>query len=125
MESMAIFLQIFTVLVFLSPSARSAPRVEAFTVELYGGKTGVFSPRRHHPRTHLIVKNKTLSSLLGRVEDSAGEVKKYVSIASNETLSFPLGMDRGGRLFFVPVSPPLQAYELKIGTPFYEIPPKR
>ena len=110
---------------FFTPVGESAPRADAFIIELHGRKARVLSPSRHHPRTHLIIKNKTLSNVAGRLENAWGEVKRYVSVNSNDVFSFPLGIMSGERLFFVPLSPPLQAFELKTGNPSYEIPPQR
>ena len=119
------FLHVFVGLMFLSLPGKSTQRADAFIIELYGRKAKVLSPRFYHPRTHLIIKNQTLASIVGRVENIAGEVKKYVSVRPDEILSFSLGMHRGERLFFIPLTPPLQAFELKIGNPSYEIPAQR
>ena len=110
---------------FLSWTGECAQRVDAFMIELYGRKTKIISPPRYHPRTHLIIKNRTLASVTGRVENVAGKVEKYVSIRSGKTLSIQLGERAREPLFFVALSPPLQAFELRIGNPPYEIPQQR
>ena len=125
MEIVLRFLQVTILMLFFASSGQTAPKADAFMIELYGGKAKVTSPRQHHPRTHLIIANKTLTPLMGRVEDGAGKSKKYVSVGEGDTLSFRLGIGRTEKLLFVPLSPPLQAFELQIGKPFYEIPPQR
>lgn len=93
-------------------------------IQLYGEKVRVSAPLYYHPRAHLIIENRTLASVSGRIENLAGAVKKYVSVLPNQTHSLALG-GGGERLFFVSLSPPLQALELKIGNLTYEIPPQR
>ena len=126
MELMGLrFTLLWTIFVFLWPFLGEAGRRNAYMIQLYGDKARVSAPHQYHPRAHLLIENRTLASVSGRIENLAGEVKKYISVLPNRIHSLPLIGKKGERLFFVSLSPPLQAFELKIGKPTYEIPPQR
>lgn len=116
-------------LLFLSPTTRDGyayERSRAFHVKVFDKKIKVISPSHNDfndfEDVHLIVENKSLGKLLGKVNTF------YMAIKSNDFQSISLedlGVERGERFFFVPLSPPFQEVELVLGRRSYEIPPKR
>ena len=100
-------------------------KADAFILEITDKRTRILSPGQWSASLNLIVKNKTLLKLIGRLEDQNQKVLKYFTIDSRKDYSMPLPEPKGNQLFFVSMVPPLQKMELKAGSPPREIPPKR
>lgn len=96
---------------------------EAFLVTLVDKGIKVVSPDKYFPEMSIIIENKTLTKILGKVERAGGEIITYVNIPSGETRSLDVSMKQGEEIFFVSLAPAFQETALVVGKKSYEIPP--
>lgn len=113
------------IIIFLNFSAFSYEKPSAFIIKVYDDKVRVLSPTKYDPLLSVVIENKTMAKLKGKIETGSGEVLKFVSILPGKFTSVNVKKLKTQKLFFVPLSPPLQKVELKIGNKPYEIPPKQ
>ena len=100
-------------------------KVDAFTVKFLDKRISVSSPEKGKGPFGLIIKNKTLVKMVGKIETPDQRVLEYVVIAPKGDKVMELThLSATNRLFFVPMSPPLQKIELRPGNKFNEIPPR-
>ncbi len=104
--------------------AHSYEKADAFIVKVLDKRVKVLSPSKWDPKLHLIVKNETLTKLIGKVETEDGRLVARVSVESRKSQSIELRFPKSTKLFFVPMMPPFQKVQLKLGNKPYEIPPK-
>lgn len=116
-EILLVFLLFFSA---LGPAARE--KSEAFMVYYLNDHVKVVSPDKLPKDGHVIIENKTLSKLLGRLEAPLGKIIEQVAIEANSRASYSLANAKGNRIFFVPLSPASQEVELIPGKMAYEIP---
>lgn len=102
----------------------ASEKVDSFILKFYPNKVVVLSPANITKYLSLIIENKTLAKVVGRIEDNYGNIRDAISVGANGTLSRPLKMQKSDNLFFIPLSPAFQAVPLKIGSRPYEIPPE-
>lgn len=117
-------------LVFLSifcffGQASAYERADAFIVRAYNKSYKILSPPGFKAKTNLIVENKTTVKLLGKVKLGNGKTLGHMSIKPGSYQTTIINMKKNERVYFVPLSPPFQKFELKFGSRPYEIPPKR
>jgi len=115
-----LLLIIFTLIV-TNVSAESG---HAFILDVRNKKVKVISPDKWQKGLNLIVKNNTLSTVIGKIEIEGTDNIKFISVQSLKSGSIKLDSNKGQKTFFVPLSPPFQKIELKFGNKTYEIPPK-
>ncbi len=116
---------LFFLFALAGPAASAYQQADAFILEITDKRTRILSPTQWSISLNLIVKNKTLLKLIGRLENQDQKVLKYFTIDPRKDYSLPLPEPKGNRLFFVSMVPPMQKMELKIGSPPREIPPQR
>lgn len=102
----------------------SYEKADAFIVKMMDQKVQVLSPTKWKDGVSVIVENKTLTKIVGKVEDERGETLSFLTIKPREFQSVFLGK-KNKTFFFVPLSPPFQKVELSLGQKSYEIPPKK
>lgn len=119
---------------FISVSSLAVERSSAFIIKAYGDHFKVLAPSQFvgiksitKPRqVAVIIENKTLSKLYGKIESSSGDQKVFVNTKPGKipsTVEIKFHSDQ--RYFYYPLSPSSQEVELKIGQKAYEIPAKR
>ena len=106
-------------------NAYAYERSDAFIIKLHSRYAKVVAPAKYHPRTNIIVENKRLIPLMGRIERASGEVIRYISVKSSSRVSVMPNLRPKETLFFVAMSPPFQRLELKLGARSYEIPAQK
>lgn len=99
-------------------------RSDAFLVTAYSNKIAVVAPQKFDPRLNVIVVNKTLITLLGKIETGEGKVLSYISVPSGKSQSVEVGTKLKDKIYFVPMAPAFQTVQLNVGSKPYEIPPK-
>lgn len=104
---------------------QSYERPDAFIVKIYDKRVKVLSPAKYDEQLAVIIENKTLTPMRGKLETYSGETLNYVSIDPGKSTSLSVKRLNKERLFFIPTSPPLQKVELKLGNKPYEIPPRQ
>ncbi len=118
--------KIILALLFLSVTSVFAyEKADAFVVKVYDEKVRVLSPVKYDPLLNVIMENKTLVKLTAKVETKEGEVLAYVRIEPGKSKSVSVKQLKDTQIFFVPLSPPSQKVELKLGNKPYEIPPQK
>lgn len=114
-----------TLLAFSTIVAFSYESPDAFIVKIYDKQVRVLSPTKYDEKLSVIIENKTLTPMRGKLETYSGETLNYVSIDPGKSTSLSVERLNKERLFFIPTSPPLQKVELKLGNKPYEIPPRQ
>ncbi len=118
---------VFTLMILLSLSVDAYEKADAFIVKIYDAKVKVLSPVKDDPNLSVIIENKTLVDIRGKVETGRGEILNYVKISPRSSASLELKKDKNNKrekIFFIPQSPPFQRVELRLGSKPYEIPPQ-
>ena len=106
-------------------SVSAYEQADAFIVKIYDEKVRVLSPKKFDEKLTVIVENKTLTLIKGRLETGRGEFLKFVSVAPSKSVSMNVKRLKTDKVFFVPLAPPSQKVELKLGNKPYEIPPSQ
>ncbi len=97
---------------------------DAFIVRVYDEKVRVLSPVKYDPQLSVIIENKTLVTLKAKVITESESSIEFISLAPSKTTSVKLKNLDKEKIYFIPMSPPLQRVELKLGSKPYEIPPR-
>lgn len=72
----------------------------------------------------VIIENKTQVTIKGRITTRSGGNEEFISLQAGKSTSVKLKNVDSEKIFFIPMSPPLQRVELKLGGKPYEIPPR-
>ncbi len=116
---------LFFSLSFLSISAHAIESLNGFLVTAYDDRFRVLSPEKYKTPMEVIIENKTLTRLIGKVVINNKVVGGYTSIESDKYLKVLVNIKKGDVLHFIPLSPAFQEVELIVGNKIYEIPPKK
>lgn len=100
-------------------------RSDAFIVTAHPGFYKVLSPVKKSEVTSVILQNRTLVTIVGKLQDGRENVIKMVSIKPEENVSVSFNYNEKLKYFFIPLSPSFQEVELKIGEESYEVPAQR
>ncbi len=95
---------------------------DAFSVFVFDQKIKVIAPKHYVKGLNIIIQNRTLSKMIGKIETANGRRLSIMSIKKGASKSYELKMNNIKKLFYVPLSPPFQAVELTAGRSTYEIP---
>ena len=103
----------------------SYEQADAFIVKIFDDKVRVLSPKKFDERLTVIIDNKTLTLIKGRLETGRGEFLNFVTVEPSKSVSVSVKRLKKDRVFFVPLAPPSQKVELKLGNKPYGIPPRQ
>lgn len=123
---MKLFLRLF--FTFISLSFFHAYALESsngFVVTAYDDRFRVVSPEKFRSPMEVIVENKTLVRLIGKVVVNNKTNIGFTSIESDKYQRIMVNLKKGDLLHFIPLSPSFQEVELIVGNKIYEIPPKK
>jgi hypothetical protein len=118
------FFQSFFLFLWLPIQLLSYEKADAFIVKVYDEKVRVLSPTQYDPNLSVIVENKTLLTLKAKVVTESEQSVRHLSIEPGKSTHVKLQHINKEKIFFIPLSPPLQKVELKLGSKPYEIPPR-
>ncbi len=105
-------------------SIKAYEKADAFIVEANPESYKVLSPVKIKKTISVIVKNKMFSTLRVKLtSEELGDLKS-ITIKQSESESVDFDYKKSDRYFIVPISPPFQRVELKVGQKSYEIPEK-
>jgi hypothetical protein len=96
-----------------------------FLVSAYDDRFKVVSPDKFKTPMEVIVENKTLVRLIGKIVINNDRIINFVSIDSDKFFKGLVPLKKGDILHFVPLSPAFQEVELIVGNKNYEIPPAK
>lgn len=96
-----------------------------FLITAYDDRFKIVSPEKFRSPMEVIVENKTLVRLVGKVMINNKSNAGFTSIESDKYQRVMVNLKKGDLLHFVPLSPAFQEVELIVGNKTYEIPPKK
>jgi hypothetical protein len=114
---------IFLVLNF-SFSVKAEERSDAFLVKVFDNYVRVVSPDKNYSLVSIIIENKTMSKLIGKVVKGKTDLA-FLSIDPDKTKSVQVKYTKEEKLLFIPMAPASQEVELIVGKKTYEIPPQK
>ncbi|MDD4975342.1 MAG: hypothetical protein PHY93_13365 [Bacteriovorax sp.] len=123
---MKLILRLFFTL--LSLSFYSVNAIESsigFVVTGYDDRFSVVSPEKFRSPMEVIVENKTLVRLIGKIVVNNKTNIGFTSVESDKYQRVMVNLKKGDLLHFIPLSPSFQEVELIVGNKTYEIPPKK
>ncbi len=107
-------------------NAMASQRADSFIVTAYSSYYRVLAPVTMSKQLSIIIENKMLIDLIGRVESSKGALVANVRVPAGDYRTVTVDGTFPKEIYsFVPLNPAFQAVELKPGQEAYEIPPKR
>jgi hypothetical protein len=112
-------------LCFYCVSANSIESSNGFVITAFDSNFKVISPEKFRTPMEVIVENKTLVRLIGKVVINGKGSTGYTSIESDKYQRVMVNLKKGDLLHFVPLSPAFQEVELIVGNKSYEIPSKK
>ena len=98
---------------------------EAFMVYLLENRVKVLSPEKYHRKQSVIIQNKTLTKVIGKIRNQEGKILFFVNILPGEFKSINVEMEKGQSIYFVPMVPSFQEVILSFGKRSYEVPSKK
>ncbi len=109
----------------LSGNAFAIESLDGFLVSAYDDRFKVVSPEKFKPTMEVIIENKTLVRLVGKLTINHSTNATFLSIDSEKYQKANVKLKKGDLLHFVPLSPAFQEVELIVGNKNYDIPPKK
>ncbi|AUN98056.1 hypothetical protein DOM21_10995 [Bacteriovorax stolpii] len=106
-------------------SALAIESLDGFLVSAYDDRFRVISPEKFKNSMEVIIENKTLVRLIGKLTINKQTNASMVSIDPEKYQRAVVKLKKGDILHFVPLSPAFQEVELIVGNKTYEIPPKK
>lgn len=122
MRKLAILLSLVSV--FTCP-VMGQERSETFIVRNFEGHVQVLAPRKMYDKQSVIIENRTLEKLIGKIVTPDHKHVKHIAVEAKKSKSLSMPGKGHRRLIFIPLSPAFQSVELKVGMDSYEIPAKR
>lgn len=98
---------------------------DGFLISAYDDRFRVVSPEKYKTPMEVIVENKTLVRLIGKIIINHDRIISFSSVDSDKFQRLIIPLKKGDILHFVPLSPAFQEVELIVGNKTYEIPPKK
>lgn len=116
---------LFFSLVFLPTISHSIEIFDNFLVSAFDDRYKIVSPQKFKPNMEVVVENKTLVRLIGKLVVNQSKTVGYVSIEPDKYQKLNVVLKKTDVLHFYPLSPAFQEVELIVGNKNYEIPPKK
>jgi hypothetical protein len=117
LKKFSIFLFIFSL------SATAQEFADSFIIEVFDRYVKVISPKEKSKSVSIVVLNKTLSKIYGKIATDSKDLK-YLSIQPKKTKSIQVG-GHNKKIMFIPFAPTFQEIELVYGRAAYEIPEQK
>lgn len=111
-------------LIILSLSVSAQEKSDAFLVKVFDSYVRVISPDKNYSMVSVIVENKTLSKVVGKIVKGKTDLS-FITIDPDKTKSVQVKYSKDEPLFFVPLAPASQEVQLIVGKRTYEIPPQK
>lgn len=110
---------------FLSFSVSARELQETFVVSVFDKYVKVVSPDKFHSKLSIIIENKSLVKIYGKIDYDSAENPTFVAVFPQESRSVDITPSEKDKIIFVPQAPPFQEVELIFGRKSYEIPPQK
>jgi hypothetical protein len=117
----------FALLGFLlfGQGAYAIESLDGFLISAYDDRFKVISPEKFKNSMEVIVENKTLVRLVGKLMINRQSAASFLSVDPEKYQKAIVKLKKGDVLHFIPLSPAFQEVELIVGNKTYEIPPKK
>lgn len=109
----------------LTSNALAIETLDGFLVSAYDDRFKVISPEKFKPTMEVVIENKTLVRLIGKLVINHSTNASFVSVEPEKFQKANVKLKKGDVLHFVPLSPAFQEVELIVGNKNYDIPPKK
>jgi hypothetical protein len=116
---------LFVIVLFWSVISCSIESLDGFLVTAYDERFKVISPEKFKTPMDVVIENKTLVRLVGKLVINNNTNTNYFSIEPDKYQKAVINLKKNDRIHFYPLSPAFQEVELIVGNKTYEIPPKR
>lgn len=113
------------ILLFFSLQGHAVESHDGFLVSAHDDRFKVVSPEKYKTPMEVIVENKTLVRLIGKIIINHDRIISFSSVDPEKFQRIMIPLKKGDILHFVPLSPAFQEVELIVGNKTYEIPPKK
>lgn len=124
-KALSRYILFLSVLVGVASKLGAQERSETFIVRNFESHVQVLAPKKMYDEQSVIVENRTLEKLIGKLSTPDQKHVEFVAIEPKESKSIQLPGKGHKSLLFIPLSPAFQSVELKVGMDSYEIPAKR
>jgi hypothetical protein len=119
-------MKIFVLILVFAGKAFCEGDSYSFIVKILPSKIMVSSPGEAAKDLSLIIENKTVGPIWGKVVDEDWKVLEYLGIPSQTTRVVTLkNYKKDKNYYFIPQSPPFQKIILEFNKSNYEIPPSK
>jgi hypothetical protein len=108
-----------------STISHSIESLDGFLVTALDERFKVISPEKFKTTMDVVIENKTLVRLVGKLVINNTINSNYFSIEPEKYQKVVINIKKNDRIHFYPLSPAFQEVELIVGNKTYEIPPKR
>jgi TPP-dependent 2-oxoacid decarboxylase len=115
---------IFLILLTFSTASFAQQYAEAFVLEIFDNYVKVVSPKKKSKNVSVVLLNKTLSKIYGKVSTTKKDLK-FMAIEPKDTKTYSISGSGDSDLMFIPLSPTFQGIELVYGRKAYEIPEQK
>lgn len=95
-----------------------------FIISAYDDRFSVISPEKFKTPMEVVIENKTLVRMVGKITLNSLKNASFVSIEPQEYKKFQITLKKDDKLHYMPLTPAFQEIELIVGNKTYEIPPK-
>ncbi len=116
---------LYLICLILSGNVRSIESLDGFLVTAYDDRYKVVSPQRFKNKMEVIVENKTLIKLIGKIVLNNSKSIAYYAVPPETYQKVIVDLKIGDIIHFYPMSPAFQEVELIVGNKNYEVPPKK
>lgn len=103
-------------------SVNAIEQSNAFIISINDSGNKVIAPETVDKKVGVIINNRTLSDVRGKIVNEDRSVVINVNILSNNSESFEVPYSKDGKLTFIPISPSFQEVVLVVGEKSYEVP---
>jgi len=110
---------------FLMGKVMAIESLDGFLVSAYDDRFKVISPEKFKVSMEVVIENKTLVRLVGKLVINNKENASFISVDSDQYKKAIVKLKKGDVLHFIPLTPAFQEVELIVGDKKYEIPPKK
>ncbi len=117
--------QIIVFFLLISTKVLAIESLDGFLVSAYDERFRVISPEKFKANMEVIIENKTLVRLIGKLVLNNKENVSFLSVDSEKYQKAVVKLKKGDILHFIPLTPAFQEVELIVGNKTYEIPPKK
>ncbi|MBT4792360.1 MAG: hypothetical protein HON90_12385 [Halobacteriovoraceae bacterium] len=117
-------MKLLLLIVLLYSNAGLAQFTASFIVDINEQSIKVTSPKQKKGNISIIIKNNTFDKIISELRSKTKVLKRFVLQPEKKEI-IQVDFSKVDALYYVPVSPPFEAVELKFNQRPYEVPEKK